>query len=101
MLGKVFVGVLRWILMAPCSYFTLTMFGREIKRCFGVSLLVVSGMAGEARGQPELVQSDTWSTLLRGVLRHGCRVMDMCPTKSVKVAPGLGGRSGLWDGSVG
>ena len=40
--GRVFVGVPRWILMVLCSYLTLTMFGREIKRCFGVSLLEVS-----------------------------------------------------------
>ena len=30
--------------MVPCSYSTLTMFGREIRRCFEISLLVVSGM---------------------------------------------------------
>ena len=41
---KGFSGVPRWILMVPCSYLTLTMFGREIKRSFGVSLLEVSGM---------------------------------------------------------
>ena len=41
---KGFCGVPGWILMAPCSYLTLTMFEREIKRCFEVSLLVVSGM---------------------------------------------------------
>ena len=41
---KGFRGVPCWMLMVPCSYLTLTTFGREIKRCFGVSLLVVSGM---------------------------------------------------------
>ena len=42
--GRVFVGVPRLILMVLCSYLTLTMFGREIRRCFGVSSLEVSGM---------------------------------------------------------
>ena len=32
------------MLMVPCSYLTLTMFGREIRRCFVVSLLGVFGM---------------------------------------------------------
>ena len=44
MLGKVFVRVPCLILMVLCSSLTLTMFGREIRRCFVVSLLGVSGM---------------------------------------------------------
>ena len=48
---KGFRGVPRWILMVPCSYLTLTMFGREIKRCFGESLLeVVSSGSGSGSG---------------------------------------------------
>ena len=38
-LGRVFVGVPCLILMVLCSSLTLTMFGREIRRCFEVSLL--------------------------------------------------------------
>ena len=30
---------LGWIVMVPCSFLTLTMFGREIRLCSGVSLL--------------------------------------------------------------
>ena len=43
-LGKVFVVVHGWIFLAPCSSLTLTMFGREMRLCSEVSLLVVSGM---------------------------------------------------------
>ena len=43
-LGRVFVGVLCLILMVLCSSLTLTMFWREIRRYFVVSLLGVFGM---------------------------------------------------------
>ena len=43
-LVRVFEEVPFLMFLAPCSYLTLTMFGREIRRCFGVSLLEVSGM---------------------------------------------------------
>ena len=33
-----------WILMVPCSSLTLTTFGREIRHCFEVFLLVEFGM---------------------------------------------------------
>ena len=41
---KGFVVVPCWMLMVPCSCLTLITFGREIRRCFEVSLWEVSGV---------------------------------------------------------
>ena len=42
--GRVFEVGLCWMSMAPCSFSTLLMSGKEIRLCFGASWLGVSGM---------------------------------------------------------
>ena len=53
--GRVFVGVPRWILMVPCSYLTLTMFGRERDKALLRSTFVGGVwngfLLGQVRGQ--------------------------------------------------